>query len=363
MIDPTLLREFYTPGAPLPAAAWEGLHPDPEAEIEALVLERRFPRRRPWHAYVPFESRWVPSRLRAALLRRRVRWGLAEREAFPRWPAEPVVEELRARVWAAARKAGLARNPAPFWPDGKRWAVALSHDLDSPEIYRRGWWKPFAELEERLGLRSSWHFCLNHLPEAAPVLDELARRGHEIAWHGFRHDYRIAYLREDRLRERIAAHVATFARWQIQGFRSPFYLRTAALSRGLSPALRYDSSARDTGTEFLSPHRREGCCTVFPFFREGLVELPLTIPEDLALTCLAGDDAGAITAAQRDKAARVREAGGVALVLTHPLRWISLRPGAFAAYRAFAESVARDPGAWRALPRDVAAWWRTRHGR
>ncbi len=390
---PALLRAFYTPASPLSFQVWNG-HPDgpgiyteprepasfadlakgvveleagvtrfsfdPERVIARLASEAHFPRRRPLHSYLPFESAWIPERLREMLLRLSVRRRLGTSLTFPRWPVEPCVEELRALVWNAAQRAGVAGTPEPFWPEGKTYAAVLSHDLDAPEVYRQGYWKQFAELEEAHGLRSSWHFCSEHIQVAGPVLEELARRGHEIAWQGVRHDYRIAYLPPAWLKTLIEEHQALLTRFAVQGFRSPFYLRPSQLYQGLTGAFRYDSSARDTAPEFFSPYRREGCCTVFPFFREDVVELPISIPEDHYISCLVGDHEEEISRIQLAKLEWIRNVGGLAVVLTHPVKWISLKPGAFRAYRKLVEHLAKDSSACMLLARDAAAWWRKR---
>lgn len=392
----SLLRGFHSPSRPLALPPWQGgaalpgvyvtpgiLAPeggalelavdrpapgivrfrfDPEAMLDRLVRETYAETARPFHTRLPLPSALVPSRLRQALLRRSLAPRLTAAGGFPRWPIEPLAEELRALVRRAAEEAGVAAPAEPLWPDGKAYAVALSHDLDSASAIRRGLWKPLAEAEEARGLRSSWHVCTEHLVAARPALEELARRGHEIGWHGPVHDYRVAYLPVDKIRAHAAAFRARLAALDPRGFRSPNFLRTDALYAGLDGVFGYDSSARDTAAELFSPRPRQGCCTVFPFLRGGLIELPVTIPDDLSLRCLFGDDAAATARVQAEKLAWIRSVGGLALCLTHPERWISLRPGAFKAYGMYLDAIAADPTAWKALPREVERWWRTRAG-
>jgi hypothetical protein len=271
-----------------------------------------------------------------------------------------VVEGIRSLVLDAARRAGSAPEPVPFWPEGKKYAAALTHDVDSSEAWKKGYWKAFAELEEANGLRSSWHICSVHAHRWEREIEELAKRGHEIAWHGPRHDYRIAFMRPEELASTLSANRPLFARFGIRGFRSPNYLRTNRLYNGLAGALGYDSSTMDTAAEPLSPARRTGCCTVFPFFRGDLLVIPLTVPDGLTIRCLTGDDAGAIAAIQSAKIEWIKGVGGLALAITHPEAWISMRPGSFGAYRKMVERIASDHEAWKALPRDIEAWWRKR---
>jgi hypothetical protein len=59
-----------------------------------------------------------------------------------------------------------------------------------------------------------------------------------------------------------------------------------------------------------------------------------------------------------EKADFLRERGGMALLLTHPdyLR----TPERLREYERFVSFVGAEQGAWIALPREVAAWWRRR---
>jgi hypothetical protein len=59
-----------------------------------------------------------------------------------------------------------------------------------------------------------------------------------------------------------------------------------------------------------------------------------------------------------DKAARVRDRGGMVLILTHPD--YADDPRVTTGYRRLLDTYRDDPTVWRVLPRDVAAWWRRR---
>jgi hypothetical protein len=114
----------------------------------------------------------------------------------------------------------------------------------------------------------------------------------------------------------------------------------------------YDSSFPDTDPYEPMPG---GCCSWLPFFIDELVELPITLPQDHTLF---------VILRQRDetmwvqKAELLRGRGGMALLDTHPD--YLLDASVLRAYGAFLERHAGDPTAWRALPREVSAWWRRR---
>jgi hypothetical protein len=113
----------------------------------------------------------------------------------------------------------------------------------------------------------------------------------------------------------------------------------------------YDSSYSDTAPFEPQPG---GCCSLLPFFNEEMVELPVTMAQDHTLFVILGE---ADEALWRTKAEIVRGLDGMALMLTHP---DYATPARLAAYRRLLEDYRGDETAWRALPREVSAWWRAR---
>jgi hypothetical protein len=113
----------------------------------------------------------------------------------------------------------------------------------------------------------------------------------------------------------------------------------------------YDSSYPDT-----DPYEPQsgGCCTWLPFFNDKLVELPITLPQDHTLfTILGHTDASTWV----EKARYLRRRGGMALLITHP---DYLHGATVSSYARFLETFADDSSVWRAVPREVSAWWRRR---
>ena len=95
-------------------------------------------------------------------LRRAVHPG-AGRLVFPGWPIEDSLHDFY--DWLFAMVADLAGRPVPFldlWPDGRSWALVLTHDVETDVGYRdmdllRG-------AERARGYRSSWNFVGAALP-------------------------------------------------------------------------------------------------------------------------------------------------------------------------------------------------------
>ena len=288
---------------------------------------------------------FLPRGLQMAMRRRFSR--VQERATFPRWHTEPALHELYQLLLKLIDE--VAGEPVPRlapWPGGKSWAFVLTHDVETAAGYKRI--EAVLDAEERHSLRSAWFL----VPERDYSVSDksvagLVERGCEVAVHGLRHDGRDLSVQE--LPIRLPAMRAWAERWGATGFRAPATHRQWELMPRLG--FDYDSSYSDVAR--YEP-QAGGSCSWLPFFIDDLVELPITLPMDHTLFELLGHADGSVW---HEKAALLRDRGGMALLLTHPdyLDDTRLRE-----YELFLETVAGDETAWFALPREVSTWWRRR---
>ncbi|HET7520464.1 MAG TPA: hypothetical protein VFK61_02875 [Candidatus Limnocylindria bacterium] len=298
-------------------------------------------------------ARWLYYRLRPLMPRRlqiELRRSYARvqgRRPFPAWPMETALHDLLREVYWLLTE--LAGGPVPWiapWPAPYRWAVVLTHDVEQPAGQAQI--GVMRDAERALGFRSSWNFPARRYVVDESVVASLREEGCEIGVHGALHDGRdLESLRT--IDERLPAMREVAARWGAVGFRSPATHRRWEWMPRLGFA--YDSSSPDTDPYEPQPG---GCCSWWPFFNDSMVELPITMPQDHTLfTILRTDETVWL-----DKARALRDRSGMALVLTHP-DYLGTAAAAEPYQRALT-SFAADPTAWRALPREVADWWRRR---
>jgi hypothetical protein len=270
------------------------------------------------------------------------------RTEFPRWPVESSLHDLYA--YLLGRLEEVTGGPLPWigaWPGGFAWTLLLTHDVETAVGYQNV--HLLRDVEKQMGFRSSWNFVPRRYEVDQALVEELWRDGFEVGVHGLYHDGRDLASRE-LVEQRGPAMRAYGTRWRAVGFRSPATHRRWELMPLLG--FEYDSSYPDTDPFEPQPG---GCCSWLPFSNGELVELPITLPQDHTLfTILRRQDARA----WEEKAEYLRERGGMALLITHPdymieRRWVEV-------YRRFLERYADDTTLWRALPMDVAAWWRRR---
>src|SRR6266550_2893072 len=303
-------------------------------------------RNRIYYQLKPF----IPRALRAAV-RRRIALRL-EARVQDVWPIMP----------------GSEQTPPGWqgWPDGKKFALVLTHDVEGPVGLRRC--RRLAQLESELGFRS----CFNFIPAgqyAVPseLREELASEGFEIGVHDLHHDGRL--YRTWRGFVGKAKQINEYlADWNAEGFRSGFMLHKLDWLHQLT--IRYDMSTFDTDPFEPQP---EGRHTIFPFFiarpqtnhqtndsREGYLELPYTLPQDSTLFLLLRHETSEVWIRKLDWIAKH---GGMALLDTHP-DYMAFQQPADASieypverYREFLQYV-HDKYAeacWHALPREVAS--------
>jgi peptidoglycan/xylan/chitin deacetylase (PgdA/CDA1 family) len=288
----------------------------------------------------------LPRRLQLNL--RRAFSHVQGRASFPNWPVEDSLHDLY--TWLFARLSEVAGQPVPFlgaWPDGRSWALVLTHDVEtSAGIHNM---ELLRDIERQLGYRSSWNFVPLRYQLQDAVIRALRADGCEIGVHGLRHDGHD--LGSRRLMEKRLPAMREYAeRWNAAGFRSAATQRHWEWMPGLG--FGYDSSYTDTDPYEPQPG---GCCTYLPYFNQKMVELPITLPQDHTVFCVLG---ASDTELWMRKAERLRERHSMALALTHPDYAVDTRVRE--AYRKLLESFQRDAAVWHALPAEVAEWWRQR---
>jgi peptidoglycan/xylan/chitin deacetylase (PgdA/CDA1 family) len=290
----------------------------------------------------PALPRQVQLQLRRAFTR------VQGRSVFPKWPIEDSLHDLY--TWLFTLLGEFAGSPVPWldlWPEGRSCALVLTHDVETGAGYRD--MELLRAPERERGYRSSWNF----VPLRYDVDDETVRAiyddGCEVGVHGLRHDGRD--LGSRRLIERRLPAMREYAeRWKAVGFRSPATQRDWELMPRLGFA--YDTSYSDTDPYEPQPG---GCCTYLPYLHEGMVELPITLPQDHTLfSILQSPDAHVWLR----KAQQLQERGAMMLVVTHPdyARDERLAAG----YRKLLDLFHGDETVWHALPSEAAAWWRDR---
>ena len=210
--------------------------------------------------------------------------------------------------------------------------------------------------------------------ERAPeFFRELQSMGVEFAIHGYHHvDFRS--LEPDAARAQFERAADAFSRNGISftGFRCPYlsysdglapYIPEGCFEYSSNDAIRWDVlPVRDGGATFEQLAEFYGASpasdtVATPRFRGSLVEIPVSLPDDLQLLDglrLPTDEVGTAWGAILEK---THERGELFAPLFHPESFDSLRSAIEDVLR---QARARRPKVWMTQLRDIARWWKER---
>jgi glycosyltransferase involved in cell wall biosynthesis len=286
-------------------------------------------------------------------------------------PLVPAFARRGIRRWFALKKRprvldvwpvlpGSEQPPAgwPGWPQGKKFAFVLTHDVEGPDGVAKC--RRLMELEMRYGFRSSFNF----IPEGdyrvtRELREELTRNGFEVGVHDLHHDGKLYQSRE--IFVEYATQINRYLKeWGAVGFRAGFMLHNLDWLADLE--IQYDASTFDTDPFEPQP---DGVGTIFPFWKDcakgrGYVELPYTLPQDSTLFLLFKEHAPEMWLKKLDW---IAAHGGMALVNVHPdyLRF----PGESASQFTFPFEIyerllqyvrEKINECWHCLPKELAAF-------
>lgn len=290
--------------------------------------------------FVPRSLRWSLRRLQAASIRKH-----------------------HADVWPILESAGTTPDGWPGWPDGKRFALVLTHDVESQDGVDKV--RELAEMDQKYGFRSSFNFVPEGSYEVPDSLREwLVERGFEVGVHDLNHDGKL-YHSHACFKSKAQRINHYLREWNASGFRSGFMMRQLEWLHELE--IEYECSTFDTDPFEPQP---TGAHTIFPYWipcpksdavpgrREGYIELPYTLPQDSTMFLLLREpDAGI----WQRKTEWIIERGGMVLLNVHPDYMDMTGSGDSMSYpAAHYEGFLRwlrdhyEDDVWKVLPREIS---------
>ena len=249
------------------------------------------------------------------------------------------------------------------WPDGKRFAVVLTHDVEQESGLVHS--NDLADLEEARGFRSAFGFVPRRYDTPDGLRRKLVQRGFEIIVHDLYHDGKL-YRSWPEFEEHRASINEYLRLWNARGFSSGAMHHNLQWISHLN--IDYSISTYDA-----DPFEPQSCGSgrIFPYWVQspngegpGFVEMPYTLPQDFTLFVLLGEQSNDIWCRKLDW---IAAKGGMALIKTHPDYMIF--PGErkridgypVERYAALLEYIRKRYGdeAWFAQPSEVALFWRS----
>lgn len=209
-----------------------------------------------------------------------------------------------------------AKTPPPNWdgwPDKKKFALVLQHDVDTRRGHDRV--RQLMDLEEDLGIRSTFFIVPERYRVSGDLLKEITDRGFGLGVHGLKHDGKL-FLSYNVFKKN-AAKVNTYLKaWKTRGFSSPSMHHQLDWMHHLD--IDYSTSTFDTDPFEPQP---DPVCTIFPFAVKNIstnhsfIELPYTLVQDFTLFIILNKKN---IDPWKQKLAWIVESNGMALLNTHP---------------------------------------------
>jgi peptidoglycan/xylan/chitin deacetylase (PgdA/CDA1 family) len=225
----------------------------------------------------------------------------------------------------------------------------LTHDVESQK--GQSYIPRVADLEEKMGFRSSFNIVGNQVPKDSQMLKEITERGFEIGIHGWRHDA-TPFDNYENFQHSAKMINARLKDLDLVGHRFPLNMRNPEWMQSLE--IEYDLSFFDSDPFEPIPG---GAMTIWPFMIGRFLELPATLTQDNTLINLLGERTPRIWFEKVDFLKRYH---GMALLNSHPDYLI--HENVWSVYRDFLAEMSSQTDIWNEIPRNVAAWWKSRSG-
>ena len=210
----------------------------------------------------------------------------------------------------------ITSNKAPEnwkgWPEKKKFAFVLSHDVDTQKGHDSI--KKILDIEKELGFRSAFNIVPERYKFSIELIETIKKEGFEVNVHGLTHDGKL-FSSEAIFNERAKKINQYLKQWQSSGFTAPSMHRNLEWLHRLN----IDHSTSTFDTDPFEP-QPDGVKTIFPFWvaskteKSGYLEIPYTLPQDHLLYVILREKTIDIW---KRKLKWIAQQGGMVLVNTH----------------------------------------------
>ena len=261
---------------------------------------------------LPIPYTLVPKGLRDLFMR-----GYGGRESLTLCDKLPL-DALRFILLRAIENLSEKKVDRKTW-NGKRYACIVTHDIDTRRGLQRA--KNLKKLEEKYDVPSAWYISSKHYKLDHEVIEELANYG-EIGAHDTRHDGRLVKLPEQKLVNRLREAKQALEKiidCSVEGFRAPLLQHSSSILRGLKEAdYTYDTSIPTWEPKHPDTMKPHGIGTIHPTNINGVVEMPVTLPQDHQMIHALGLSPRQTAETWIKLMKATERMGGLCVFLTHP---------------------------------------------
>ena len=236
---------------------------------------------------------------------------------------------------------------------GHKCACLITHDVDSREGLRRA--LALKRIEERYDIKSAWFLPTEQYKLDSGVLLKLANHG-EIGAHGTRHDGKLIRISKEGIVRRLGEAkrvLENIVGQDIAGFRAPLLQLNGKVFDGLlETGYVYDSSVPTWEPRHPSCMGPYGIGTVYPLDVGGIVEVPVTVPQDHQMIRILGLNPKQTVEKWLEMKDIIKELGDVCTFLIHPD--YELANASMDVYEELVNTIVSDTEAFITVPSEIA---------
>ena len=264
-------------------------------------------------------------------------------------------------IWPIDPKAATPPKGWKGWPDGRKFAFVLSHDVDTQKGHDTV--PRLMDIEDKLGFKSAFNFVPERYKVSPEMIRQVKDRGFQVCVHGLYHDGKLFSSRKI-FNERAQKINGYLKEWGAVGFTAPSMHHNLEWMHILN--ILHSTATFDTDPFEPQP---DSIRTIFPFHvpnsrqvNGGYLELPYTLPQDHLVFVIMQQPGIDIW---RRKLDWIAQKGGMALLNTHSdyMHFDGSRPALeeypveqYVTFLEYVQSAYADQY-WPALPRDVVTFW------
>ena len=253
----------------------------------------------------------------------------------------------------SAIKVAIGRYPYKKMWNGFKFVSFITHDIDT----RAGLQKSsiLKKIEEKYDIPSTWYIPIKRYKLHNDTILNLANFG-EIGVHGTKHDGKLIQLSETEAIKRLKEgklFLEKIIQKDIIGFRAPLLQHNEnILVATKKSGYRYDSSIPTWEPKHPATMGPHGIGTVYPLNLNGLIEIPVSIPQDYQMLYVMGKNVEDTIKIWISYKKIIEEIGGLYTVLIHPEYDLTNHDNIYL-YEEFLNVLASDDNLFKTHPKNV----------
>jgi len=220
-------------------------------------------------------------------------------------------------LWALENATGELLNRKTW--GGHKCVCLLTHDVDTIEGLKRA--LALKRVEERYDIPSAWFLPTERYELDSDTIMKLANHG-EVGAHDTKHNGRLDRLSIDEIVDRLKKAkrtLKTIVGIDIVGFRSPLLQHNEKIIQSIGKAeYSYDSSIPTWEPKHPSVMEPHGIGTVYPLDLYGIIEVPVSVPQDHQMIRVLGLNARQTVEKWLKIKKMINGLGGLCTFLVHP---------------------------------------------